>query len=117
MAVRGVVRHFQQWKCIVTSQRTCPNEKNAYCGGFHFGWHLPALCVPTRPPTVLDQLVAASAEGEMVAIRLPPARCAQERPDVGQRRRPRRVVEGRRPTAVGQKTGRTREGRRAVLHR
>ncbi|MER8188219.1 hypothetical protein [Kitasatospora sp. NPDC094015] len=71
MSIRGGVRHFQRWKCTATSQRTCPIEKSAYCGAFHFGWYLPALCIPTRPATALDRLVVASAEGELVAIRVP----------------------------------------------
>ncbi|GAA2261357.1 MULTISPECIES: competence protein CoiA family protein [Kitasatospora] len=71
MAVRGGVRHFQAWKCTVTSERTCPLRNGAHCGEFHFGWELPALCVPPRPATSIDRLVVASAEGEFVAVRVP----------------------------------------------
>ena len=74
MAIRAGVRHFQCWKCTVTSQRTCPYEKSAHCGEFHFAWSLPALCIPSKPVTAIDRLVVASAEGEFVAIRVPDQR-------------------------------------------
>ncbi|MDH6145736.1 hypothetical protein P3T35_007794 [Kitasatospora sp. GP30] len=68
MFVRGGIRHLQVWKCLPTSERPCPTTGSA-CGRFHSGWFLPALCLPKKPPTEVDRLVVASADGEFVPIR------------------------------------------------
>ncbi|MFJ8477584.1 hypothetical protein [Kitasatospora sp. NPDC094011] len=70
MVVRGGVRHLQQWKCLPSSQRPCPDNGSA-CGRFHAAWHLPALCLPAKPPTEVDELVVASADGEFAPMRVP----------------------------------------------
>ncbi|MFJ6621983.1 hypothetical protein ACIQOW_30940 [Kitasatospora sp. NPDC091335] len=70
MMVRAGVRHLQQWKCLPSSERTCPDNGGS-CGRFHAGWFLPALCLPAEPPTEVDRLVVASADGEFVPMRIP----------------------------------------------
>ncbi|MFJ9690771.1 hypothetical protein [Kitasatospora sp. NPDC101183] len=70
MVVRAGVRHLQRWKCLPSSERTCP-ENGSHCNRFHFGWYLPALCLPKKPPTEVDRLVVASADGEYVPMRVP----------------------------------------------
>ncbi|MFD7734338.1 hypothetical protein ACFV6F_28665 [Kitasatospora phosalacinea] len=70
MAVRAGVRHLQQWKCLRGSARACPLN-GSWCGRLHTGWYLPALCLPSRPPTEVDELVGASAAGELVPMRVP----------------------------------------------
>ncbi|MET8630218.1 hypothetical protein ABZW30_42015 [Kitasatospora sp. NPDC004669] len=69
MFVRGGIRHLQVWKCLPTSERPCPTTGSA-CGRFHSGWFLPALCLPKKPPTEVDRLVVASADGEFVPMRI-----------------------------------------------
>ncbi|QKW18055.1 hypothetical protein HUT16_02335 [Kitasatospora sp. NA04385] len=70
MAVRAGVRHLQQWKCLRGSARPCPLN-GSWCGRLHTGWYLPALCLPGKPPTEVDELVGASAAGELVPMRVP----------------------------------------------
>ncbi|MGW4808742.1 competence protein CoiA family protein [Kitasatospora sp. NPDC004272] len=69
MIVRGGVRHLQQWKCLRSSERACP-VNGSFCGLFHAQWHLAALCLPAKPPTDVDTLVVASADGELVPVRV-----------------------------------------------
>ncbi|MFJ5927629.1 hypothetical protein ACIQF6_34040 [Kitasatospora sp. NPDC092948] len=69
MIVRGGVRHLQQWKCLRSSERPCP-ENGSFCGLFHAKWDLAALCLPAKPPTEVDTLVVASADGELVPARV-----------------------------------------------
>ncbi|MEJ8652633.1 hypothetical protein WKI65_32330 [Streptomyces sp. MS1.AVA.3] len=73
MLVRGGVRHLQSWKCSRTAERTCP-ANGTFCGQFHAHWELPALCLPQRPHTEVDQLVVTSADGEHVPMRIPSQR-------------------------------------------
>ncbi|MFF2819655.1 hypothetical protein ACFVT9_29555 [Kitasatospora cineracea] len=70
MTVRAGVRHLQQWKCTPSSVRTCP-QNGSWCGRLHTGWYLPALCLPEKAPTQVDELVGASAAGEFVPMRVP----------------------------------------------
>ncbi|MFJ6384653.1 hypothetical protein ACIQI7_32185 [Kitasatospora sp. NPDC092039] len=70
MVVRAGVRHLQQWKCMPSSVRPCP-VNGSFCGRFHAEWFLPALCLPAKAPTEVDQLVVASADGEFVPMRIP----------------------------------------------
>ncbi|MEE1782818.1 hypothetical protein PUR71_07805 [Streptomyces sp. SP17BM10] len=70
MVVRAGVRHLQQWKCLPSSERPCP-VNGSHCNRFHTGWYLPALCLPAKPPTEVDELVVASADGEFVPMRVP----------------------------------------------
>ncbi|MFJ9776178.1 hypothetical protein ACIRVF_33935 [Kitasatospora sp. NPDC101157] len=69
MIVRGGVRHLQQWKCLRSSERPCP-VNGSFCGLFHAQWDLAALCLPAKPPTEVDALVVASADGELVPVRV-----------------------------------------------
>ncbi|MFH8573778.1 hypothetical protein [Streptomyces sp. NPDC017993] len=73
MLVRGGVRHLQAWKCTPTAQRPCP-ANGSFCGRFHAHWELPALCIPQKPHTEVDQLVVTSADGEHVPMRIPSQR-------------------------------------------
>ncbi|MEU8917372.1 hypothetical protein [Streptomyces nigrescens] len=73
MLVRGGVRHLQSWKCSRTAERTCP-ANGTFCGQFHAHWELPALCLPQRPHTEVDQLVVTSADGEHVPMGIPSQR-------------------------------------------
>ncbi|QIY53449.1 hypothetical protein HEP86_01675 [Streptomyces sp. RPA4-5] len=73
MLVRGGVRHLQSWKCSRTAERTCP-ANGTFCGQFHAHWELPALCLPQRPHTEVDQLVVTSADGEHGPMRIPSQR-------------------------------------------
>ncbi|WP_051732828.1 hypothetical protein [Kitasatospora phosalacinea] len=70
MVVRAGVRYLQQWKCLRGSARPCPLN-GSWCGRLHTGWYLPALCLPRRPPIEVDELVGASAAGELVPMRVP----------------------------------------------
>ncbi|MFG2696913.1 hypothetical protein [Kitasatospora sp. NPDC048407] len=70
MVVRAGIRHLQQWKCTASSVRTCP-VNGSWCGKMHTGWYLPALCLPEKAPTQVDELVGASATGEFVPMRVP----------------------------------------------
>ncbi|MFD8444883.1 hypothetical protein ACFV11_20170 [Streptomyces globisporus] len=73
MLVRAGVRHLQRWKCSRSSDRRCPVTNSDYtaCGRLHVQWDLPALCIPQKRHTEVDQLVAASAEGAYVPMRIP----------------------------------------------
>ncbi|MBV6699753.1 hypothetical protein [Kitasatospora aureofaciens] len=70
MVVRAGVRHLQQWKCLPSSERPCPDTGGS-CGRFHAQWFLPALCIPRKRPTEVDELVVSSADGEFVPMRIP----------------------------------------------
>ncbi|MGW4040609.1 competence protein CoiA family protein [Streptomyces sp. NPDC004778] len=70
MLVRGGVRHLQDWACTPAAQRPCPLNGSS-CGGLHVAWSLPALCLPPKPHTGVDALVAASAEGNFVPMKIP----------------------------------------------
>jgi hypothetical protein len=70
MLVRGGVRHLQDWACTPSAQRPCPVNGSS-CGGLHVQWDLPVLCLPPRPHTLVDDLVAASAEGQYVPLKIP----------------------------------------------
>ncbi|MCT7351289.1 hypothetical protein N4P33_03775 [Streptomyces sp. 15-116A] len=73
MLVRGGVRHLQEWKCAAGAERQCP-EKTASmygCGGFHTIWEVPALCLPMKRHTEVDELVVASVDGSFVPLQVP----------------------------------------------
>ncbi|MDX3763907.1 hypothetical protein [Streptomyces sp. AK02-04a] len=70
LLVRGGVRHLQIWKCTRTSERSCPDRGDS-CGRWHSGWFLPALCIPQKRATQLDELVVTSADGEHLPLRSP----------------------------------------------
>ncbi|QNE74435.1 hypothetical protein [Streptomyces finlayi] len=70
MLVRGGIRHLQDWACTPAAQRPCPLNGSS-CGGLHVAWTLPALCLPPKPHTQVDALVAASAEGDYVPMKIP----------------------------------------------
>jgi hypothetical protein len=70
MLVRAGVRHLQCWKCLPSSERPCPDTGSS-CGRFHAQWMLPVLCLPPKPPTDVDHLVVASADGEYLPMRIP----------------------------------------------
>ncbi len=73
MLVRAGVRHLQRWKCMPHSERPCPVNDSA-CGRLHAQWDLPALCIPEKPHTQVDRLVASTANGEHVPMRIPSQR-------------------------------------------
>ncbi|MFJ1561893.1 hypothetical protein [Streptomyces mirabilis] len=70
MLIRGGVRHLQLWKCTPASERPCPVTGQS-CGKWHYGWFLPALCLPPEQATSLDEFIITSAEGEHRALRVP----------------------------------------------
>ncbi|SCK09503.1 hypothetical protein [Streptomyces sp. WMMB 322] len=69
MIIRGGVRHLQIWKCTPASERPCPRTGQA-CGKWHYGWFVPALCLPQERATSLDELIVTSADGEHAALRV-----------------------------------------------
>jgi hypothetical protein len=73
MLVRGGVRHLQEWKCTAGAERQCPEETASMygCGAFHTLWELPALCLPMKRHTEVDELVVASADGSFVPLQVP----------------------------------------------
>ncbi len=73
LLVRAGVRHLQRWKCSRFSERRCPatgHDRQA-CGRAHALWELPALCIPQKRQTEIDELVVASADGGYVPMRIP----------------------------------------------
>lgn len=76
LLVRAGVRHLQRWKCERWSERLCPITNVGYqaCGRLHVQWDLPALCIPEKHHTEIDQLVGFSATGEYVPMRVPSQR-------------------------------------------
>ncbi|MFI8348058.1 hypothetical protein [Streptomyces sp. NPDC085596] len=70
MLVRGGVRHLQDWKCMPSSERPCPVNVSS-CGNLRAVWDLPGLCLPPRPATAVDDLVALNAEGQYVPMKIP----------------------------------------------
>jgi hypothetical protein len=73
LLVRAGVRHLQRWKCSRYSERRCPVTDSDFsaCGRLHVQWDLPALCIPQKRHTEIDELVTASADGEYVPMRIP----------------------------------------------
>ncbi|MER8159992.1 hypothetical protein [Streptomyces sp. NPDC094472] len=73
LLVRAGVRHLQRWKCSRYSERRCPITESDFsaCGRLHVHWDLPALCIPEKRHTEVDELVTTSADGEYVPMRIP----------------------------------------------
>lgn len=116
MLVRAGVRHLQRWKCTRFSVRSCPVD-SVPCGRFHALWELPALCLPPKPPTCIDQLVVTSADGEHVPMRIPHQNGARQLPHVGPSGRPRRVAQHLRTRRGRRNPGQRSRRRRTHLHR
>ncbi|WP_328311606.1 hypothetical protein OG432_15980 [Streptomyces sp. NBC_00442] len=73
MLIRGGVRYLQEWKCTAGAERQCPAKTASMfgCGDFHTIFEVPALCLPAKRHTEVDELVVASADGSFVPLQVP----------------------------------------------
>lgn len=60
-------QRLQVWRCTNRQPFACPEARGVlYCGREHVDLKNPMVCHPAEPPIVLDELVVAIAEDEIV---------------------------------------------------